>query len=105
MKATHNCKIDPNESQATTDALAYRKEIEADERKQTAIVQSNPKAHIKIWHTNLGLYQAVKHKNHTTSTVKNTTNGIQLTMVRKQQNTPRKLRHTIRSRRNQTTDK
>jgi hypothetical protein len=105
MEITNNCKKDPNGSQATTDALAYRKEIQADDRKQTAIIQSNPQAHMDIWHTTLGLYQAVKHKNHTTSTVKNTTNGIQRTAVRKQQNTPRKLRHTIRSRRSQTTDK
>jgi hypothetical protein len=48
MEITHNCKTDPNESQATTDALAYRKEIQADDRKQTAIAQSNSQAHMDI---------------------------------------------------------
>jgi hypothetical protein len=83
MEITHNCKKDPNESQATTDALAYQLEIEDDDRKQTVFVQSNPQAHMDIWHTTLGLYQAAKNKNHTTNTVKITTNGIQRTMVRK----------------------
>jgi hypothetical protein len=69
METTRNCKEDSNHTQATTDALAYRKEIEADDRKQNAFVQSNPQAHMDLWYTALRLYQTVKHKNHTTSTV------------------------------------
>jgi hypothetical protein len=55
--------------------------------------------------TNLEMCQAVKHKNHTKSTVKNIKNGVQCTMLRKQQNTPRRLKNTIRSKRNQKNDK
>ena len=87
METTHNCKKDQNQPQTKTDALAYRKEIQTNDRKQAALVQSDPQAHMDLWYTTLGLHQTVKHKNYT-STVQNTTTGIQRTMVRKQQNTP-----------------
>ena len=84
MGTTHNCKKDPNQPQTKTDALAFRKEIQTNDRKQAALVENHPQAHMDLWYITLGLHQTFKHENYTTSSVQNTTTGIQRTMVRKQ---------------------
>jgi hypothetical protein len=55
--------------------------------RKSKLTTENHKAiikHMVLRCITLGLCQAFKHKNHTKSTVKNTKNGVQCTMVRKQ---------------------